>query len=105
MKERLFSTRSSFGLQKDSPLKPAMDRVIQRLIEAGLVEYHRSANYGNNKKDDEIPESASNEDRLVRFSLDNLQGAFYLLSIGVVIATLAFVTELIVAKCINRVAS
>ena len=105
MKERLFSTRSSFGLQKDSPLKPAMDRVIQRLIEAGLVEYHRSANYGNNKKNDEIPESASNDDRLVRFSLDNLQGAFYLLSIGVVIATLAFVTELIVAKCINRVAS
>ncbi|KAI9559848.1 hypothetical protein GHT06_013855 [Daphnia sinensis] len=87
MKERLFPTRSSFGLQKDSPLKDRIDLVLQRLTEAGLVDYHRSM-----KPSGRRPPSAA-KPTLVRFSLVNLEGAFYLLGIGILISTVAFVIE------------
>lgn len=88
MRERLFPTRSSFGLQKDSPLKPRIDLVLQRLIEAGLVDYHRS------RKPSERHEP---ESTLVRFSLVNLEGAFYLLGIGIFFSAMAFVSEYVLA--------
>lgn len=89
MKERLFPTRSSFGLQKDSPLKARIDLVLQRLTEAGLIDYHRSM-----KPSGRHPQSAS-KPTLVRFSLINLEGAFYLLGIGILVSTMAFLIECI----------
>ena len=105
MREPLFPTRSAFALQLDSPLKPQLDNVIQRLIEAGLVEYHRSLSYGRHfvpksaAKSAIIPDESDHSDRLVRFSIGDLQGAFYLLAIGLIVSVLAFLIELAVSKC------
>lgn len=105
MQEKLFPTRSSFGLQKDSPLKSRVDRVLQRLIEGGLVDYHRSYLMNKPSAGRRFPSSGAMEQRrrnnkkttLIHFSLTNLQGAFYLLGIGVFVSTMAFALEFIIS--------
>lgn len=90
MKECLFPTCSSFGMQKNSPLKPYLDREMIRFSESGLSRYHRSK-YVKELKD--IKQTASRA--AVAFSLYNLQGAFYLLASGVSVSLLAFTCELL----------
>jgi hypothetical protein len=89
MRECVFAMRAALGLQKESPLKPYFDREIQRLIEAGLVEYHRSRFA---KKADTWNPKASKQ-KIVAFSLDSLQGAFYSFAIFVLASSLVFVGE------------
>ncbi|XP_046657847.1 uncharacterized protein LOC124351132 [Daphnia pulicaria] len=98
MQERLFPTRSSFGLQRDSPLKPRVDSVLQRLIEAGLVDYHRSySNQPSAGRRSVLMDGKNNKTALASFSLTNLQGPFYLLGIGIFVSTLAFASEFFVS--------
>jgi hypothetical protein len=55
--------------------------VLQRLIEAGLVDYHRS--YSNQPsaggRRSVLMDGKNNKTALASFSLTNLQGPFYLL--------------------------
>jgi hypothetical protein len=89
MKECVFAMRAALGLQKESPLKPYFDREIQRLIEAGIVEYHRSRFA---KKAVTWNPTASKQ-KIVAFSLDSLQGAFYSFAICVLASAVAFAGE------------
>jgi len=73
-------------LQKDSPLKSHIDRALQRLIETGFVDYHRSKFVKKLKQ-------LKTEIVLEPFSLDHLQGAFYVLAIGLFISFFVFVIE------------
>ncbi|EFX70686.1 hypothetical protein DAPPUDRAFT_256761 [Daphnia pulex] len=98
MSECVFSMRAALGLQKESPLKLYFDREIQRVIEAGLVEYHRSRFA---KKAVTWNPTASKK-KIVAFSLDSLQGAFYSFAIFVLLSTLAFVGEVIHALIKTR---
>ncbi len=98
MSECVFSMRAALGLQKESPLKPYFDREIQRVIEAGLVEYHRSRFA---KKAATWNPTASKK-KIVAFSLDSLQGAFYSFAIFGLLSTLAFVGEVIHALIKTR---
>jgi hypothetical protein len=89
IKENIMPAWVAFGLQKNSELKPYFDKGIQRLVESGLIDYHKTkfakkiANWNPKKANDRIS-----------FSLDSLQGAFYLLGIGVVASIFVFVIEI-----------
>lgn len=88
MRECVFAMRAALGLQKESPLKPYFDREIQRLIEGGLIEYHRLRFA---KKAVVWNPTASKQK--IAFSLDSLQGAFYSLALCVLASILAFIGE------------
>jgi hypothetical protein len=94
MTEPLFPTRSCFGLQKDSPLKSHLDRVIQRLIESGLIDYQRSQFARHIQQQRNTGTNRGN----IAFSIQHLQGAFYLLTIGLSVSILALVVELIIHR-------
>ena len=89
IKDTIMPARVAFGLQKNSQLKPYFDKGIQRLIESGLIDHHKTT--FAKKLDKWNPKKA--DDR-ISFSLDSLQGAFYLLGIGVVASILVFVIEI-----------
>ncbi|EFX71092.1 hypothetical protein DAPPUDRAFT_256141 [Daphnia pulex] len=90
IKENIVPAWVAFGLQKNSQLKPYFDKGIQRLIESGLIDHHTTM--FAKKLGKWNPKKASND--LISFSLDSLQGAFYLLGIGVVGSILIFAIEI-----------
>jgi len=92
MKECILPTRSSFGLQKNSPLKSHVDRKILRFIETGLVKYHRSQFV----KELRNLQRHSTSKEMIPFSLNNLQGAFYLFVCGITLSTIVFMIELMI---------
>ena len=96
MTEPLFPTRSCFGLQKDSPLKSHLDRVIQRLIESGLIDYQRSQFARR------IQPKTGTDINNIAFTLQHLQGAFYLLTIGLSVSTVALIVEHIIYRLKGR---
>lgn len=88
MRECVFPTRSALGLRKHSALKPYFDKEIYRLVEAGIVEYI-SSQYAKKQK----PWDPTKSRKLAPYSLDSLQGAFYLLGFGIALSLLAFLSE------------
>ena len=89
MRECVFPTRSALGLQKHSSFKPYFDKEIYSLVESGIVEHITSQWAKKQKKWD-----PTSNTKLVAYSLDSLQGAFYLLGIGIALSFLAFIAEL-----------
>ncbi|XP_032793704.2 probable glutamate receptor [Daphnia magna] len=89
IKENLVPAWVAFGLQKNSQLKPYFDKEIQRLIESGLVEHHRTTFAKRLVKWN--PKKASDR---ISFTLDSLQGAFYLLGVGIVASIVVFTIEI-----------
>jgi hypothetical protein len=89
MRECVFPTRSALGLQKHSSLKPYFDKEIYSLVESGIVEHITSQWAKKQEKWD-----PTNHTKLAAYSLDSLQGAFYLLGIGIALSILAFLVEL-----------
>lgn len=91
MKECVFPTRSAMGLQKQSSLKPYLDNEINRLVEAGIVD-HITSTFAK-KLDDWDPQAHAGKQ--VSYSLDSLQGAFYVWAFGIALSFLVFVSECI----------
>ncbi|KAI9559846.1 hypothetical protein GHT06_013853 [Daphnia sinensis] len=100
IKENLVPAWVAFGLQKNSQLKPYFDKEIQRLIESGLVEHHRTT--FAKKLDKWNPKKANDR---ISFSLDSLQGAFYLLGVGIVASIVVFIVEIGSASKVFKVMS
>ncbi len=96
MNKCIFPTRSSFGLQKNSPLKPYVDRKILRFIETGLVTHHRSKFIKELRDFQRLSLPAASNKEIVSFTLNNLQGAFYLFTFGVGLSSMIFIFELII---------
>uniref|UniRef100_A0A0P4ZJ32 Uncharacterized protein n=1 Tax=Daphnia magna TaxID=35525 RepID=A0A0P4ZJ32_9CRUS len=90
VKECVFPTRSALGLQKGSSLKPYFDKKIYRLAEAGIVE-HISSQFAKKQK----PWDPTKSRKLAAYSLDDLQGAFYLLALSIAFSFLIFLSEVI----------
>ena len=90
IREGILPVWAAFGLQKKSQLKAYLDKHIQLLIESGLVDFH-SAEFA--KKLDKWNPKRGND--RVSFSMNSLQGAFYLLGLGNLISIVIFVGELI----------
>ena len=92
MKETLKEERSCMYLQKESALKPYFDRSIQFLIETGFYDHLRSKFC---KKIGHI--NTKEQQQVAPFSLDHLQGAFYVFAIGMSVSLIAFLLELLVS--------
>lgn len=93
IKDAILPVRAAFGLQKYSQLKPYFDREINRIVEFGLVDYHTMT--FAKKLDVWNPKKSNSR---ISFSLDSLQGAFYLLLIGSTISVLVFLGEFIIDR-------
>lgn len=96
IKDAILPSRVAFGLQKDSQLQVYFDRDIQYLIEAGIVDHLKSV--FAKKMDKWNPKKTNSR---ISFSLDSLQGAFYLIVFGFALSTLIFVAEVVV-KMLKR---
>lgn len=93
MKECAVNMPISIGFEKNSPLKPRFDRLLRRLIEAGLVSKWLSEavrNYESNE--------AESEEALM--DLKKMYGAFVALGIGYFISVVALFAEFIYWKCV-----
>ncbi len=100
MSECVLPGLNAFGLKKDSHLRPAFNYELQRLLESGLIEYHRSEFA---KKSTKNGNQASKTAALVDpLSLNDLQGAFYLLIVGLLFSLLCFVIER-VTQSLNKI--
>ena len=83
---------NAFGLQKNSPLQTYFDREIQELLEYGFIEFHRSE-FGKRPNDNGV-RTTENKDAVVEpLSLNDLQGAFYLLLFGYFLSLTCYVLE------------
>lgn len=79
----------SIGLDKNSPLKPRMDKLLRRIIEAGLVSKWLADSIQNLDFTNEV----DSQDALI--NLKKLYGVLVALGIGFATATLALISELL----------
>lgn len=92
MKQTMLPNAVALGFQKNSPLKPYFDKQIMLLVEAGLVNFHRS-------KFAKIPTNwspkKSSDSNLTSFSLGSLQGPFFFYLTGIIASVIVFLFEII----------
>jgi len=88
MKECVWPFLRVFGLPNDSPLKRDFDYQIQRLFEAGLIQYHHSK-FTKVPTDPTVTKTKS----IKGLSLHDLEGAFYLLIVGFIASFVCFLME------------
>lgn len=93
MKECAVNMPISIGLEKNSPLKPKLDKLLRRIIEAGLVSKWLSEAVRN-------IESSVDEPQEALMDLKKMYGAFVALGIGYFISIVALVGEIIYWKCV-----
>jgi len=94
MMECVLPTLSALGLQKNSLLKDDFNFEIQRLIEAGLIQHHRSE-FARRLPANQI---ANVNNVIEPLSLGHLKGAFYLLLFGCLISFICFVIQRIIFR-------
>jgi hypothetical protein len=104
MKECMSRYFITLGIAKNSPYAAAFNEGMSRLVQAGIMEkWQRDVimRRGNPNINSVFYENYNfiDSDGPLRLSLDNMKGAFFVLSIGNVVATLAFVVEKVVNKC------
>jgi hypothetical protein len=93
----------TLGLAKNSPYTAAFNEGMSRLLQAGIMEkWQRDVilRRGNPKVSSVFDENYLFIDSggPLKLSLDNMKGAFFVMSIGNVAATLAFAVEKVVNK-------
>lgn len=89
MKECTIKMPISIGLEKNSPLKAEMDKLLRRIIEAGLISKWLSDSIQKLDFSDE----EDTQDALI--TLKKLYGAIVALSIGFLMGLLVFLVELL----------
>ncbi len=93
MKECAVNMPISIGLEKNSPIKPKFNKLLRRLIEAGLVSKWLSETVRNYEySEDEAAEAL--------MDLKKMYGAFVALGIGYFISVVALIGEIIYWKCV-----
>ncbi|KAF2360453.1 Ionotropic glutamate receptor, partial [Trinorchestia longiramus] len=91
-KEEFFHSQFVFALQRGSPLKRPFDKIINRLLEGGLiVQWMHELNFLEIQKNEVQREESP--DNFESLSFYHLQGVFYVLGLGLASATLFFVVE------------
>ncbi|KAJ4439579.1 hypothetical protein ANN_07706, partial [Periplaneta americana] len=91
----------SIGLQKNSPLKPHMDRFLRRIIEAGLVKKWLKDVMLNIVSNDDTQEEVD-DDKKALMDLPKLYMAFVALGIGYLLSICALIAEQIHWQCIVK---
>lgn len=90
----------SIGLQRNSPLKPHMDRFLHRIVEAGLVKKWLKDVMLNIVSADKMQENKGSNKPLM--NLHKLYGAFVVLGVGYLISICALTGEWIYWQCIIK---
>ncbi|XP_045128431.1 glutamate receptor-like [Portunus trituberculatus] len=95
MRECFLPFRIGMAMPKKAPYKPNLDRVVDRVVEAGLVrKWFSDILFSSRKRG-----TAGNEEsRGGALTVDNLQGAWLLLGAGWVVSGAAIVLELLFAS-------
>ncbi len=81
MTECVLPAMIALGLPKNSLLKPYLDSEIQKLVESGLTEHHRSE-FARRLPDNNVRPNNDVSKVIKALSLEDLQGAFYFLLFG-----------------------
>lgn len=90
MKECTINMPISIGLEKNSPLKPEVDKLLRRMIEAGLVsKWLSDSTQEFNDEDDETDA----QDALI--TLKKMYGAVVALGVGWLAASLVLLCEIL----------
>jgi hypothetical protein len=103
MKECMSSYFISLGLAKNSPYAAAFNEGMSRLVQAGIVEkWQRDVimRRGNPNISSVFYDNHNfiESDGPVKLSLANMKGVFIVLSVGNIVATIAFAVEKLVNK-------
>lgn len=106
LKEQIYSGALAFFLPKHTPWRVRLSQGIRGLVEGGLVDkwYSDIMDIGTSGSGGGGGRSIDlNQNRNKPLSLSDLQGPFLLLSLGLLLAVVAFVTEtLAVLKLCSR---
>ena len=93
------NTLSAWGFQKFNPWRPQFDRVMRRILEAGLADHFKSRTLARMKRE-HLESGKVKLDKLDQrptispLSVDDLQGFFYVALFGFSIGLLIFIIEL-----------
>lgn len=97
MKEKTRYYSIAIALRKNSPLIFGFNKIITRLLESGIIDFwkkdavRRLGKPGYNKMF--VNNEESNHGEILALTLDNFQGAFYALILGLMLASLTFMLE------------
>ncbi|XP_047471302.1 glutamate receptor ionotropic, delta-2-like [Penaeus chinensis] len=92
LREQIYTGALAFFLPKHTPWRPRLDRGIERLVEAGLVDkWYRDLMGGMAAGDLQQQQQGTGEEKALTIS--NLQGPFLALALGLGLASLAFLVE------------
>ncbi|XP_066249306.1 ionotropic receptor 21a-like [Euwallacea similis] len=92
MKDCIINMPVSIGLQKNSPIKPRVDKLIRTILEAGLI--HKWLNDVMQKIQTERSDNTE-EGQKALMNLRKMYGALVILGIGFVMGFMAFTGELL----------
>lgn len=96
MKECAIKMPISIGLEKNSPLKPRVDRLLRQIMEAGLISKWLSDSIQRFESSTEEPPQEALMD------LKKLYGILFALLVGFGFATLALIGEILYWKCVTK---
>lgn len=98
MKDCIINMPVSIGLQKNSPIKPRVDKLIRKVLEAGLVN-----KWMNDVMRKILTEGTQEktEGQKALMSLNKMYGALVVLAIGYILGLVALVGELYYYKHIE----
>lgn len=89
MRECTINMPISIGLEKNSPLKPEVDKLLRRMIEAGLVSKWLSDSIKASDDDDEMDV----QEALI--TLKKMYGAVVALGVGYLVGLLLLICEIV----------
>jgi len=96
-KEEFFKHNVAFILSKNSPLQSIFNKKIMEILQSGLMDYwHRRSLPTMSAKEKCNFLNEHHKERPL--TLDDLRGAFLILSIGLILAIGAFLLEIIHSK-------
>jgi len=98
MEESVFTFHVAIGLHPNSPVKSRIDKAIMWLQDAGITSYWQSLmiqNLGYHYMSTFFEEGNSKNNDHSALSLNSMQGAFYLLAVGLALSCITWLLEMI----------
>nr|XP_022912663.1 glutamate receptor ionotropic, delta-1 [Onthophagus taurus] len=101
MRDCVINMPISIGLQKNSPIKPRVDKYIRRVLEAGFIKKWLD-DVMQPTLNAELPSSASTENTKALMSMRKFIGAIVALFVGYFVSVIALVIEICYFYCLVK---